>query len=42
MNLKKLLMDLGNALVHHHGFDPATMQPTGQPNTNPIKETEKP
>jgi len=39
MNLKKLLMDLGNELVQNHGFDPATVPPCGERrNTNPIKE----
>jgi hypothetical protein len=45
MNLKKLLMDLGNMLVQKHGFDPATVPPPvgfqaegRKPSTWPIKQ----
>ena len=37
MNLKQLLMDLGNLLVLEHGFDPATA-PSHRPNTWPIRD----
>lgn len=40
MNLKKLLMDLGNALVTHYSFDPGFRYRGGKPrpNTVPIKD----
>ena len=38
VNLKKVLMDLGNELVMEHGYEPATGKSTpGVPNTVPIK-----
>ncbi len=38
VNLKQVLMDLGNELVMDHGFEPATGNPSpGVPNTVPIK-----